>query len=99
MSSLQGRCLRFILFGCKRLLGLDSQLITDRTCFVAESLDQNAKQRSCWPAGCGGWSKRKTLFGADRGPGRELELLDPAAEAAKGGAIFLHPEVARMGGG
>jgi len=48
-------------------------------------------------AGCGGWSKRKTLFGADRGPGREPELLDPATDAAKVRAIFVHPEFARQG--
>jgi GNAT superfamily N-acetyltransferase len=48
-------------------------------------------------AGCGGWSKRKTLFGTDRGPGREPELLDPATDAAKVRAIFVHPEFARRG--
>ena len=48
-------------------------------------------------AGCGGWSKRKTLFGADRGPGREPELLDPATDAAKVRAIFVHPRFARRG--
>jgi GNAT superfamily N-acetyltransferase len=48
-------------------------------------------------AGCGGWSKRKTLFGADRGPGREPELLDPGVDAAKVRAIFVHPEFARRG--
>jgi GNAT superfamily N-acetyltransferase len=78
------------------VLGLDTQLITDRTYFIAESLDQNLKQRSC-PAGCGGWSKRKTLFGADRGPGREPDLLDPATDAAKVRAIFVHPDCARRG--
>jgi GNAT superfamily N-acetyltransferase len=77
------------------VLGLDSQLIADRTFFVADSLDQNANHRSC--AGCGGWSKRKTLFGADRGPGREPELLDPATDAAKVRAIFVHPDFARRG--
>jgi GNAT superfamily N-acetyltransferase len=77
------------------VLGLDTQLIADRTYFVAESLDQNATQQSC--AGCGGWSKRRTLFGADRGPGRELELLDPAIDAAKVRAIFVHPDFARRG--
>jgi GNAT superfamily N-acetyltransferase len=48
-------------------------------------------------AGCGGWSKRRTLFGADRGPGREPELLDPATDAPKVRAIFVHPEFARQG--
>jgi GNAT superfamily N-acetyltransferase len=48
-------------------------------------------------AGCGGWSKRRTLFGADRGPGREPALLDPATDAAKVRAIFVYPGFARRG--
>jgi GNAT superfamily N-acetyltransferase len=71
-------------------------LIEDRTYFVAEALDQSSNERK-FLAGCGGWSKRKTLFGADRGPGREPELLDPAADAAKVRAIFVHPDFARRG--
>src|SRR5215469_9713187 len=62
------------------VLGLDTQLIRDRTYFISESLVQRAQGTL---AGCGGWSKRKTLFGADAGPGREPELLDPATDAAK----------------
>lgn len=77
------------------VLGLDTQLIRDRTYFIAEILDQTTKARSA--AGCGGWSKRKTLFGADAGPGREPELLDPAVDAAKVRAIFVHPDFARQG--
>jgi len=73
------------------VLGIDTQLIADRTYFVAESVDNKRL------AGCGGWSKRKTLFGADSGPGREPELLDPAIDAAKVRAIFVHPDFARQG--
>lgn len=76
------------------VLGLDTQLIEDRTYFVAEAADAQGSVRI---AGCGGWSKRKTLFGADRGPGREPEMLDPATDAAKVRAIFVHPEFARQG--
>lgn len=78
------------------VLGLDTQLIHDRTYFVAEAVDQDARARHPL-AGCGGWSKRKTLFGADRGPLREPELLDPAKDAAKVRAIFVHPDFARQG--
>jgi len=78
------------------VLGLDSQLIQDQTYFIAETVDQNATSRKR-VAGCGGWSKRKTLFGADRGPGREPELLNPDTDAAKVRAIFVHPEFARRG--
>ena len=75
------------------VLGLDTQLIDDGTYFLAETLLQNEKKL----AGCGGWSKRRTLFGADRGPGREPEMLDPATDAAKVRAIFVHPDSARRG--
>ena len=84
------------------VLGLDTQLIRDGTYFVAEAdgvsdaPDQEQKERSSL-AGCGGWSKRKTLFGADHGPGREPELLDPNTDAAKVRAIFVHPVFARRG--
>ena len=77
------------------VLGLDTQLILDRTYFVAEAADPRGGDARI--AGCGGWSKRKTLFGADRGPGREPEMLDPATDAAKVRAIFVHPEFARQG--
>jgi GNAT superfamily N-acetyltransferase len=85
------------------VLGLDTQLIRDATYFVAkaaggEEHTSGAEALTFRPlAGCGGWSKRKTLFGADRGPGREPELLDPATDAAKVRAIFVHPQFARRG--
>ncbi len=78
------------------VLGLDSQLIRDRTYFVAEFPDPGTPGQMLL-AGCGGWSKRHTLFGADRGPGRAPELLDPATDAAKVRAIFVHPAFARRG--
>jgi GNAT superfamily N-acetyltransferase len=77
-------------------LGVDTQLIRDRTFFIAEARDVSAGAPIAL-AGCGGWSKRKTLFGADRGPGREPELLDPATDAARIRAIFVHPAYARQG--
>ena len=74
------------------VLGIDTQLILDKTYFAAENLDEGSRI-----VACGGWSKRRTLFGADRGPGREPELLDPAKDAAKVRAIFVHPDFARRG--
>jgi GNAT superfamily N-acetyltransferase len=72
------------------LLGVDSQLISDQTYFVVEdSMGQIA--------GCGGWSKRHTLFGSDRVPARENDLLDPQVDAAKIRAFFVHPDSARKG--
>jgi len=72
-------------------LGLDTQLIEDRTYFVAEASDSTEL------AGCGGWSYRRTLFGSDHGPGREAAFLNPATDAAKIRAIFIHPDHARRG--
>lgn len=74
------------------VLGVDTQLIRDRTYFVAETAGEPRRM-----AGCGGWSCRRTLFGADCAAVREPELLDPATEAAKVRAIFVHPDFARQG--
>jgi GNAT superfamily N-acetyltransferase len=74
------------------VLGVDTQLIRDRTYFVAETVTGLHRM-----AGCGGWSCRKTLFGADHLSGREPELLDSATDAAKVRAIFVHPDFARQG--
>jgi len=76
------------------VLGLDTQLIEDQTYLVAESRGECGETVA---VGCGGWSYRKTLFGSDHGPGREAALLDPASDAAKIRAIFVHPEWARRG--
>src|ERR1700691_3314812 len=73
-------------------LGLDTQLIEDRTYFVAEAVEQGGLI-----VGCGGWSNRKTLFGSDHGPNRENIFLDPKTDAAKIRAIFVHPKWARQG--
>ncbi len=70
---------------------VDSQLIADGTYFVAFA-------RGGELAGCGGWSFRKTLYGGDQQvEAIELEMLDPAIEAAKIRAIFVHPKFARQG--
>jgi len=73
-------------------LGLDTQLVLDGTYFIAEN-------EAGVMMGCGGWSYRRTLFGADGAHTRESTLLDPATEAAKIRAIFVAPEHARRGVG
>jgi len=72
-------------------LGLDTQLIADQTYFVAESPEADH------PIACGGWSFRRTLFGSDGATRREPGLLNPATDAAKIRAIFVHPDFARRG--
>ena len=76
------------------VLGLDTQLIRDRTYFLVEAINSDGTMTL---AGCGGWSKRKTLFGSDGASVREPELLDPQTDAAKVRAIFVHPDFARRG--
>jgi GNAT superfamily N-acetyltransferase len=71
--------------------GVDSELIRDGTYFVAEADDRLV--------GCGGWSRRATLFGSDAQPGRRSELLDPAKDSARIRAFFVHPDWARRGVG
>lgn len=72
--------------------GVDSQLIADGTYFVVET---DAGGRGI--VACGGWSKRKTLYGGDRWTGREDTLLDPGKDAAKIRAFFVHPDWVRRG--
>ena len=91
------------------VFGVDSQLIADGTYLVAEAriVDEKSdgakagegrNSGSEWAlAGCGGWSKRKTLYGSDRWSGREDTLLDPKLDAAKIRAFFIHPAWARRG--
>jgi GNAT superfamily N-acetyltransferase len=88
------------------VFGVDSQLIADGTYIVAEALSsaepnkQWADMKSNWTIiGCGGWSKRKTLYGSDHWTGREDALLDPQRDAAKIRAFFIHPDWARQGVG
>jgi GNAT superfamily N-acetyltransferase len=80
------------------LLGVDSQLIADGTYFVVENAGASeARANATKIVACGGWSKRKTLFGADRRPDREDALLDPARDAAKIRAFFVRPGWERRG--
>lgn len=79
--------------------GVDSQLIADGTYYVVES-DSNAggnPEASGLIIGCGGWSKRRTLYGGDRWSGRQDDLLDPRRDAAKIRAFFVHPDWTRQG--
>jgi N-acetylglutamate synthase-like GNAT family acetyltransferase len=78
----------------KSVYGVDSQLIADGTYLVAEIVDSHNQLEI---VACGGWSKRKTLYGGDQYATREDSLLDPASDAAKIRAFFVHPNWARRG--
>jgi GNAT superfamily N-acetyltransferase len=88
----------------KTVFGVDSQLIADGTYIVAEATpdgivrgEETNVNAEPVIVGCGGWSKRKTLYGSDHWTGREDALLDPLRDAAKIRAFFIHPEWARCG--
>jgi GNAT superfamily N-acetyltransferase len=74
--------------------GVDTQLIADETYYVVEAAGAAGEKVL---AACGGWSMRKTLYGSDHGPYRDNAMLDPARDAAKIRAFFVHPEWTRRG--
>ena len=72
------------------VFGVDRRLVADGTYFVVIASDGSL-------AGCGGWSRRQTLFGSDHSPVKDDAFLDPAVDAARIRAFFIHPQHARRG--
>ena len=80
----------------RAVFGVDSQLVGDGTYLVVETVLGDSNDHPVIVA-CGGWSKRKTLYGGDRWRDRQDDMLDPATDAAKIRAFFIHPDWARQG--
>lgn len=74
-------------------MGLDTTLLEDGTYFVIETL----KDGKTVMAGCGGWGKRRTLYGGNHTKGRDDSYADPANDAARIRAMYTHPDWTRRG--
>jgi GNAT superfamily N-acetyltransferase len=74
-------------------MGVDWTLIEDQTYFVIETVQDNKRLM----VGCGGWGKRRTLYGGDHSVGRDDSLSDPAVDAARIRAMYTHPLWTRHG--
>lgn len=80
------------ILASREVMGIDTQLIWDGTYFVAE-IDREL-------AGCGGWSRRATLYGGDHSRSlRDASLLDPITDNARVRAMYTHPAFTRRGVG
>jgi len=73
------------------VFGVDTRLVADGTYYLVEA------QPEALIVGCGGWSRRKTLYGGDQWTARDDLLLDPRTDAARIRAFFVHPIWARRG--
>jgi len=83
------------------IYGVDTQLISDGNYFVVENQPPPSQVLDSKPMiiACGGWSHRSTLYGGDQYSRRDDNLLDPAKDAAKIRAFFVHPDWTRRGVG
>jgi GNAT superfamily N-acetyltransferase len=77
----------------KESMGVDKTLIGDGTYFLIETIHQDIPLL----VGCGGWGKRRTLYGGDHTVGRDDSLSDPVVDAARIRAMYTHPEWTRRG--
>ncbi len=77
----------------KETMGIDWTLIQDGTYFIVETIKDGATVI----VGCGGWGKRRTLYGGDHTAGRDDSLSNPETEPARIRAMYAHPAWTRCG--
>lgn len=77
----------------KETMGVDQRLIDDQTYFLIETFEDGRAVL----VGCGGWGKRKTLYGGDHTVGRDDAFSDPETDAARIRAMYTHPAWTRQG--
>ena len=77
----------------KETMGVDNTLIEDQTYFIIETV----KDGKVHIVGCGGWGKRRTLYGGNHTVGRDDSLSDPESEPARIRAMYTHPDWTRCG--
>ncbi len=77
----------------KETMGVDKTLVADGTYFLIETMHEGETVL----VGCGGWGKRRTLYGGDHTVGRDDSLSDPATDAARIRAMYTHPDWTRRG--
>lgn len=81
------------IVAAQETMGVDRSLIEDQTYFVIETIHNDAPLL----VACGGWGKRKTLYGGDHTVGRDDSLSDPGSDAARIRAMYTHPNWTRLG--
>ena len=80
----------------RQSMGVDRLLIEDQTYFLIEA--PAGASTDLWVlVGCGGWGRRKTLFGGDHTAGRDDSFSDPAVDPARVRAMYTHPQWVRQG--
>ncbi len=81
------------IHAAKETMGIDTSLIEDQTYFLIETVHKGEQVL----VGCGGWGKRRTLYGGDHTSGRDDNFSNPATEPARIRAMYTHPDWIRKG--
>jgi GNAT superfamily N-acetyltransferase len=83
------------IVAAQETMGVDQSLIKDQTYFMIKAFQDGESIL----VGCGGWGKRKTLYGGDHTAGRDDSFSEPSKDAARIRAMYTHPDWIRKGVG